>query len=461
MREETPSSIRSEFRSLTFGLFLVLSTALIGAVEPPAGPLNLETVLKNTLNRSGQIKEAVEDVEIARQQLARANAAMYPQASGVIIGAPIFEERGNAVSSTQNWGKWGPFISGGVQIVQPLLTFGQIGGYQKAADGQMRAKSELAEVKRFEVITQAKEMFYSYQMASELNTLLDDLVSFLDEAIKTAEDAVKKKKKSPVKPHDVYRLKTASDDLKQKKLYAEQATQTARKAVAWVSGDTEVIIPKSLKPEPFEKKTLEEYLSMARGNRPEIRALAAGQEARLALADAKRAQSYPTLFVGAALQFAWSPVRDRQQSIFANDPFNRTFGGAGLGLKFDLEFTRHAAEAAEQRAEAMKLKATESYAVPGIELQVKKAFWELEQAVSGLEVAQRRKDLSKKWFVSSAMGWSIGVTPAKDLMEALEGNGLAKRNYVETVFSVNMALARLTQAVGKEVTNLSYRNLAP
>jgi hypothetical protein len=44
-----------------------------------------------------------------------------------------------------------------------------------------------------------------------------------------------------------------------------------------------------------------------------------------------------------------------------------------------LEFARHSAEAAEERAQAMKLRATESYAVPGIELQAKRAFWKLSK----------------------------------------------------------------------------------
>ena len=89
--------------------------------------------------------------------------------------------------------------------------------------------------------------------------------------------------------------------------------------------------------------------------------------------------------------------------------------------------------------------------------QVKKAFWELEQAVEGLKLAEERKKIAKKWFVSSAMGWSIGLTKAKDLLEALEGDGKAKRNYIETIFAHNMALARLSQAVGKEITSLNYR----
>ena len=163
------------------------------------------------------------------------------------------------------------------------------------------------------------------------------------------------------------------------------------------------------------------------------------------------------VFVGAFGSYPWSPVREKQHSVFANDPFNMPFGGVGVGLRLDLEFKRHSAEASEQEAELIKLKATESYAVPGIELQVKKAFWELEQAKESLEIAERRKELSKKWFVSSAMGWSIGLTPAKDLLEALEGDGLAKKNFVETVFSFNMALARLSQAVGREVAEIKYR----
>lgn len=54
------------------------------------------------------------------------------------------------------------------------------------------------------------------------------------------------------------------------------------------------------------------------------------------------------------------------------------------------------------------------------------------------------------------MGWSIGITPAKDLMESLEGNGLSRKNYIETVYSLNMALARLSQAVGIEIAQLTH-----
>ncbi len=436
------------------GILLVFNGAVKAAptaVETPSN-VSLEDILKATIQNNGMIQESNADVDVARAQLEQAKAALYPKASAMVLAAPIFEETGNALSSQSNWSKWGPFVTGGVQIVQPLYTFGMISSYRKAAEGQIEAKTGLANAKKNDVIMQTKEMYFGYQMATDLEKLVDDLGSFLEEAVKTAEEAAKEKKKSTVKPHDVFRLKTALNDLQQKKLYATAAKKTAERAIAWLSGlpfkNLEVA---RLKAPVFEKQSLEEYIKLAKANRPEFKALSAGQEARMALRDAKQAQSYPIVFVGAFGQAGWSPVRTKQPTVFANDPFNGLTGGVGLGVKFDLEFMRHSAEAQEQAAEASKLKALETYAAPGIELQVKKAYWELEQALDGLAIAETRKATSKKWFVQSGMGWSIGITAAKDLMEALEGDGMSRKNYIETVYAANMSIARLSQAVGKEL----------
>lgn len=444
--------------SILLWVFGLVTSLTLFAADTPPEEITFEKIIKATLANNGQIQEAVQDIEIARAQLEQARSAIFPKGNVLVIGAPIFEETGNALKSTSNWKKWGPLVKGSVELVEPLYSFGMIGNYKKAAENQLIARENLADAKRNDVVSNLKEIYYGYLMANDLDKLLDDLTSFLEEAVKTAEESTKKKSKSNVKPHDVFRLKTALDDLRQKKLYAKQAKQTAERAVNWMSGLNAAKIPAStLTAETYDKKPLEEYLKRAKDKRPEYKALTSGYEARKAYADAKRAQSYPVLFVGGFGALNWSPVRAKQDSVFANDPFNSLQGGIGLGFKVDIDWSKHSAEAQEQNAEAMKLKATESWAGPGIELQVKKAFWELEQAQEGLTVAERRKAIAKKWFVQSAMGWSIGITPAKDLMEALEGDGLAKKNYIETVYSLNLALAKLSQAVGEEVTALKYR----
>lgn len=442
------------------GLF-IFAHCLIGAPVPSTeapSPLTLEALLKKTLENNGRIQETAQDIEVARAQLDRAKAAFWPKASAGILGAPVFEETGDALNSQTNLNKWGPFLRGSFEFAQPLYTFGMLGEYEKAAQHQITAKSELTQVKRNEVLLQAKEFYYGYLMACEFERLLDNLSGFLKEAVTSAEETLKDEdKKGSVKPHDLYRLKTALDDLEQKALYAQAAKKTAEKALGWVSGIS-FSEPKeqNLKTPGYQKKSLEDYLKLSKLHRPELKALPAGIQAYESLAAAKQDQDYPVVFFGGFGELNWSPVRTRQNSQFAFDPFNRPQGGIGLGLKFDLEFKRHSAEAQEQRAQAMKLKATESYAVPGIELEVKKAFYELEQAEKSLEVASRRRDTAKKWFVSNSMGWSVGVTPAKDLLESLEGSGLARKNYIETLYSLNLALAKLSQAVGTEVTEISY-----
>ncbi|MBY0369725.1 TolC family protein [bacterium] len=416
----------------------------------------MNSILKAVVSNNGQIKEADQDIEIARQQVERSNAAMYHKGTYTLLAAPLFEQRGDAVNVTTDMSKWGPWVSSFTQVVQPLYTFGQISGYRKAAEHQLLATGELARMKRNEIVATAKDFYYTYLMAADLENLVKNLTEFLGAAVQEAEKP-SKKKKSAVKPHDLNRLKVAYEDLLQKGLFATQAKQTTHKAVLWMTGGAYDSIPaKGLQREVFEKKTLQEYLELAKTHRPEFKALAAGQVARNALADAKQAQSYPTLFVGAMADLNWSPVRDRQPSWYAQDPFNRIQGGVALGLRLDLEFARHAAEASEERAQAMKLHATESYAVPGIELEVSRAYWEVEQAVQGFEIADRRRKIGRKWFIGSTMGWSVGITPAKEILEALQGDGESRQNYIQTLYLYNAALAKLSKAVGTEVTSLAY-----
>ncbi len=450
------NSVQTLLTILAFSGSLVLNAAASGSLSNTEAP-NLEVILKAVLANNGQIQESEGDVEIARQQVERAKAAMWPKGTTTILASPIFEEKGNAVAVTRDWSKWGPWLSSQTQIVQPIYTFGQLGNYRKAADNQLLANQELAKVKRNEILASAKDFYYSYLMACDLEKLVNNLTEFLGEAVKEAEEGSKKGKKSEVKPHDLARLKIALDDLSQKKLYTQQGRQTAQKAVLWMTGGAFGSVSNTgLEPQKYEKKPLEDYLKLARAHRPEFKALAAGQAARNALADAKDAQSYPTLFVAAMADLNWSPVRTRQTSFYAQDPFNRLQGGVALGLRLDLEFARHSAEAGEERAQAMKLQATEKYAVPGIELDVSRAYWELEQARQGLEIAERRKKTGRKWFVGNAMGYSIGVTAPKDLLESLEGDGESRMNYILTVYQFNAALAKLSKAVGTEIAELKY-----
>ncbi|MCB0404675.1 MAG: TolC family protein [Bdellovibrionales bacterium] len=311
--------------------------------------LSLEALLKNAVTGNAEIKEKLADVKVAEAQQDQANAAGLPSGQAVVLGAPMPEVRGDVNNSTTNLGKWGPFIQGAIQIIQPLYTFGQLGSYKDAAAHQILAKQELARMKKDEIVYKTKEYYYGFQLAYTLETLVSDVVGTLEEAAAEAEKGLKKKK-SKIKPHDVYHLKTELENLRQLGLEATAAKKTAERAVAWISTKSFEELPvRKIRPVEFEKKSLDDYMGLARANRPEFKALKEGIQARRALRDAKQAQSYPVLFLGGTFAAGWSPVADRPNSLYANDYFNRVIGGGGVGLRFDLEFWRHSAEAPQSR----------------------------------------------------------------------------------------------------------------
>ncbi|MFM8270143.1 MAG: TolC family protein, partial [Pseudomonadota bacterium] len=270
------------FISIGF-LLLSFSTHRFQAAETEGQSttaLTLEQLLQNSQNH-GLVQEAAQEIEIARSQLDRAKAAFWPKASAGILGAPIFEETGDALNSKTNLNKWGPFLRGSIEFAQPIYTFGMLSSYEKAATSQITAKTELTQAKRNEVLYQAKEIYYGYLMACEFEKLLENLSGFLKEAVESAEDSQKDEdQKGAVKPHDMYRLKTALDDLDQKTLYTDAAKKTAERALGWLSGtEFSKVAENSLSVPSYQKKSLEEYIQLSKANRPELKALPAGIQA--------------------------------------------------------------------------------------------------------------------------------------------------------------------------------------
>ena len=116
-------------------------TAAEGTKTATSPEPSLEGILKSTLKQNGMIQEANQDVEIARSQIELARSALFPKANATILAAPMFEVRGDTNNSRTNTGKWGPFLQGSLQVVQPLYSFGMISNYQKAANEQVEAKT--------------------------------------------------------------------------------------------------------------------------------------------------------------------------------------------------------------------------------------------------------------------------------------------------------------------------------
>jgi len=84
-------------------------------------------------------------------------------------------------------------------------------------------------------------------------------------------------------------------------------------------------------------------------------------------------------------------------------------------------------------------------------LQVKKAYREAVDYKKEIDYTKDGEDNASKWIINAMMGYSMGLTQAKDLMDAMKNYFEAKINYCMAMYNYNMALADLTKNTGKEV----------
>jgi outer membrane protein TolC len=191
--------------------------------------------------------------------------------------------------------------------------------------------------------------------------------------------------------------------------------------------------------------------------RPELVQLEAGLAARQARLEAARGAYYPSIFLAGGFEYSVAPNRDDQESPFARD-FNFFRGpGIALGLRWQLDFWSTQAKVAERAAELNKVQMQKVSATSGIALDIQRRYWEVEEFRNKVKAAQQSRKAARALLVTTLANFKLGVGEAK---EVFEGLGLYTRmvsDYYTTIRDFNIAAARLTQATGREITTLSYK----
>ena len=186
----------------------------------------------------------------------------------------------------------------------------------------------------------------------------------------------------------------------------------------------------------------------ARQNRPEVAEIAHGKIATAAWEDAEQRANLPVLFVGAAGQADWSPMRPKGYSATYYNLYNDFFAGAAVGLKFDIDLGAARTKAAEARAKARWVEAEEALAKTGIPLQVMKARQELVQHRDLARVADEEVKSTRKWMTFSAAAYASGTGEARDVLEGVAAYLLAKKAYYDHVLGAFQAKADVELSIG-------------
>jgi len=418
--------------------------------------LALDEILKKAIEHNQDIKMKDQDVRLAESKLAEVRANMGPTISTLTLVAPIYKDLGNPLTNKDDKDKWGPLFKNFSTIIQPIYAFGKFTDYKKAAKGGIEAEKKQRQMTEAEVVFDVKNLYYSAQMALQMDDRLGESEEKLVDVIKRIDDLLKAES-GEVRNEDAYKLKVLLEELRQKRELAKKGSQLAAAALAFKSGfsvDTDFNIKsKVLEQEAFTLQPLSHYQRLAMDHRPEMMALVAGIGARKALIEAERTQRLPLFFLGGLIDAAHTPhkIRTRQGSPYAYDPYNGLNAGVGLGMKWDLDFWKVNAKLQGLKAEYRKLIHQQELADKGIPVEVKKAYLEFQEAFKNMGHADKQQQLAKKWFLQSVFAWSFGIGDSREVLESVIFKGFSDKNYYDALLNHNVAIGSLTKATGVEL----------
>ena len=433
---------------------LLFRTTGIAAEKPIRFSEGLTQLLKNNAKILGS-KAQILSFEAIRTE---ASASDLPTLSFLSYVAPIYEVRGDATRSVDNFSKWGPFLHGELQVVYPVFSFGRIRDAKQAASHAVEGGRFLHESQINKSIFEFKQLYMQCILLNRLRSVLDDANDKMKTILGHAEKLYKKGT-GEVQRKDLTRLRLFALELQRFNAEWHASKKTAGLALGHFLGEKEslLVLEQDFPRIQEATRALEQLIAEAHLTNPDLKAVTEGMQARHHQLEMEKGGNLPILFVAGRADMNYTNMRDYQQSTYAFDPFNRNIFAVVFGAKWDLDFGNTKAKIQKAEAELEKMKAMQSEAETGIPLKIAMAMWEFEKQKIQMEIAQNKFKEANKWSLSEMTAYTAGTGNAKDLIEALGAMLMTEKEMAESEFSLCIAAARLAMEIGDQSTLKSWQ----
>lgn len=176
----------------------------------------------------------------------------------------------------------------------------------------------------------------------------------------------------------------------------------------------------------------------ALGSRADLQSAAASVRAAESIVHAKKAQRLPVISVSAEYGGAGTNVGS----------FNPVYSVSGnvsvpiyTGGRIHADIEQAQADLARKEAEYADLKGRVAY-------DVKIAWLDMSASDSSVKVAEHNKALAERALVQSLDRYANGVTNYLEVVQAQEAVAAANDNYIESLYSLNLAMISFARAAG-------------
>jgi outer membrane protein TolC len=448
---------------LALGLMTPASTFAQAPAAPPTVTLSLEDTLRAALRRAPEVRQAEAEVESIRGKQLQALGAGYPQIELTTVLGPSPRARGDQVRSPDDQYSpdiTGVFVRGGLEIIQPIFTWGLIRNAREAAAYGIRATQAGVDVKATEVALKVKQAYWGLIAATLIRDFLVDVRQQVDDTVVRTERLIEGGFTTEV---DVYRLRANRGELEKNINLVDKNIALARAALAaWTgqpAGTTVTPADKTLPGELPDLRALQAFVEESRAKRPEFTQLEQGIKARQNLVEVERKKRYPLFFVGLLGSAAYATNRDRLDNPFVIDPLNHVAVGPVVGFRWNLDFGIQAGKIKEAQAEVDKLEALRDFAQEGIPLQVQQAYDGVVEARRNVEAYDVAHQNAKRWLVSASSNFDLGVGEPRDLADAFISYAKTRGEYLQALYAHVFGLDQLAHAAGLDVQEV--HRLAP
>jgi len=439
-----------------FSIPVLLIAPMIHAAE-----LSVDDCVRMALERSDQIKISEAELAYYRGQYHEALWNFWlPHVSATFIGGgPVAKQDKviTRVTDVSNLGAMGLgpgfVIQGSIDFVYPLYTFGKLGSLLDAAGSGVDAAAISIVATKNSVIMDTRKAFYGMVLAGEIISIMEDGKDRLDSARKKMQEMLDNDDPSATEK-DLYRIDYYASEIISKLEEAKKGKAMAEAALRLLIGldqnEALSIQRTNLEDNLSTIKPMDDYLRDSSASRPDLKALSHAIEARASLAKARSRAYYPDFFIGGGFRFGYTNVDYEVVSPLLRDDLNYMGGGAGLGLRLDLDIGTKYAQEEQAKAELLKIRMQSRLAEKAAQVQVKKAYLDYTQSRTTYLSYRNGEKAAKKWLVSTTMNYNVGLGDTKDLLDALIAHAQAKIQLLKSAYDARAAMAELTMATGTE-----------
>jgi len=442
-------------------LFIILGDGTSNAAEQRV--LTLEEMIEMALATSPEIKMADRDLLAAKSEYKEAKGGQLPQLDLIATTGPVENARfptvivtgpnaGAIVQHDEGLGHIGVFGMLDFVIRQPLYTFGKISNRKDAAALGVEAQTAARQERRNKIVLNVKELYYAYLIALQGKNAARDADAYIDDAGRRIKRLIELRAKN-VDPSDHYRMDAFAAEVKAFAAKAESGSHTActalRKAVGLPEHEELRIKETELPKNPADIEPEGEYIQRALANRPELLEVKKGVEAKGKLANAAKADLYPSFFAAAMGSVAGAPDRQKFDNTYIPDEFNHAYGGFYAGAQWHLDFGIGKGKLDKARAEYLKMRNAQEFAEKNIPIEVVKYYQDAVEAYKSFTAYEQAAVGSRRWIVTAFSNFDLGIGTARDMFDAIERYGKNQGEYLKALYSYHVALARLDYAIGK------------